>query len=189
MIILLNKYKSWLVLILLLGCTVSTNNHAMVEYSENDKVVDDFIHDGFIPSILFSNQKDKFVKILIKHFGSPILTKMEIVSDSRRSSQKNEESTYHYDGLVIKTSTPLISKKLTTWVTYVHLTSDKYQLRYGLNIGSKRNEFVKMLGHTYINSQFKLKYQTSEHASTGNVEVIFDKSLKAKEITWEFYAD
>jgi len=188
MFLFFNKYKYLMILTLLLTCVVGSRSYAMIELTEKEKAVNEFIRNGFLPTIPISNNKEDMKKILVARFGSIISMKTEVVSDKRRHRLKNEESYFTFDGIVIKTVRP-IADGLWTWITHIRLTSSKYKLKFGLNIGSSKKNFIKNLGVSWASKNKQILSYSTTNVSTGDVVIEFNQMDKAKKITWDFYAD
>lgn len=165
------------------------------------KIVDNFITDGFNPSLQIEHRADKISAYLAARFGKPLSTDTKISLDLREPGRQKEFKTLKFNGITIKTVTPfrsdeltprieplILSDKLSTWITYISLTTDKYKLKHDLKIGSSKESFLKVLGKPGGSPKIFLSYSTWAVAP-GNVCIDFDNSSKAIKITWEYYAD
>lgn len=156
--------------------------------------LDEFALNGFDPAIPGYYELGQADKNILKKFGRPNNTTSEIKPDKREPGLQNKYETWNYDGLVVELLTDLGDEKYRiTWINKIILTSNKYRLKYGLNIGCKKKDFYKQFGNPDKVSSNSITYEVgifSIHDDVqfySNIDVIieFDGEI-SKSITWNY---
>lgn len=112
-------------------------------YASDFKLVNKFVELGFNPGlpVFYRTDGTKIRKI----FGEPVKVEKFTYPDDREPQSKNIEIIYYYSGVKITVFGPENSNILS--INELVLTSNKYKLVGGLNIGKKLSTFKKVLGN------------------------------------------
>lgn len=102
------------------------------QYQRSSAKIDDFV-------------KDARYQLLNKYgLGKPIKTEVNIVGSVNDPAFKEKSIREKYDGLEIFYSQELKGKE--KFLSFVRLTSNKYKLKGGITLGTKRKQVERVLG-------------------------------------------
>ncbi len=156
--------------------------------------IQSFAGNGFEPEI-YGIRADGGVSTesILKKFGKPP-NASKIIKLDREPDVKNEFLTWEYPGLIIIMYRPIDSNSNYYWISEIKLSSPDYSLKYGLKIGSTKEDFLKQLEKPHEKTAKSIIFTAENYTKLndvlfhGNVIVTieFDQGNQAKEITWNY---
>ena len=160
-----------------------------------------FAHHPFVPPMPYKNEIGDYNPLVPQRFGTPRKKEeRHNVPDYRDPTTNLTIYTFQYEGLVITTFGPESKgrKPKNTWIDTIVLSSPKYQLVGGLQIGAPKKAFLDYLdapgGEQY---KSKLVYYAEDFEYRGDVNfhiwvrvtIEFDNHQRANKIVWAHLAD
>lgn len=170
-----------LVIIVILSTTCLKQQHTDMRETTGEALqyrINQFVYGGW------NFRVGETLAEIITNLGTPQSFKTEKVKNTHNPDQIDEVYELLYDGLFIEIYKVTETNK--EFVTALSVTDDKYKMKWGLNIGSSRNQVKNVLGNPSEEKNNVYIYKTDEAPSY--VSFYFRNGTMYK-IYWSFYID